>query len=70
MCCVLFAKDREHTRRQTGKVSASIVIAENAQVHRDQQAFFSNEKNETNSFCLLTNDAPPGYRSSCRSKPW
>ena len=47
MCCVLFdgyeydsTKDHEHKRRQTGKLSASIVIAENAQVHRDQQAFF------------------------------
>ena len=46
MCCVLFdgyecdsTKDHEHKRRQTAKVSASIVIAENAQVHRDQQAF-------------------------------
>ena len=61
MCCVLFdgyeydsTKDHEHKRRQTGKVSASIVIAENAQVHRDQQAFFSNEKNKTNSISLLT----------------
>ena len=48
MCCVLFdgyeydsTKDHEHKRRQTGKLSESIiVIAENAQVHRDQQAFF------------------------------
>ena len=47
MCCVLFdgyeddsTKDHKHKRRQTGKVSASIVRAENAQVHRDQQAFF------------------------------
>ena len=61
MCCVLFdgyeydsTKDHEHKRRQTGKVSASIVIAENAQVHRDQQAFFSNEKNKTNFISLLT----------------
>ena len=61
MCCVLFGgyeydstKDHEHKRRQTGKVSASIVIAENAQVHRDQQAFFSNEKNKTNFISLLT----------------
>ena len=61
MCCVLFdgykydsTKDNEHKRRQTGKVSASIVIAEKAQVHRDQQAFFSNEKNNTNFISLLT----------------
>ena len=61
MCCVLFdgyeydsTKDHEHKRRQTGKVSASIVIAENAQVHRDQQALFSNEKNKTNFISLLT----------------
>ena len=61
MCCVLFdgyeydsTKDHEPKRRQTGKVSASIVIAENAQVHRDQQAFFSNEKNKTNFISLLT----------------
>ena len=49
-------KDHEHKRRQTGKVSASIiiVIAENAQVHRDQQALFSNEKNKTNFISLLT----------------
>ena len=48
-------KDHEHKRRQTGQVSASIVIAENApQVHRDQQAFFSNEKNKTNFISLLT----------------
>ena len=48
MCCVLFdgyeyysTKYHEHKRRQTGKVSASIiVIAENAQVHRDQQHYF------------------------------
>ena len=61
MCCVLFdgyeydsTKDHEHKRRQTGKVSASSVIAENAQVHRDQQALFSNEKNNTNFISLLT----------------
>ena len=30
------------------------MIAENAQVHRDQQAFFSNEKNKTNFISLLT----------------
>ena len=61
MCCVLFdgyeydsTKDHEHNRRQTGKLSASIVIAENAQVHRDQQAFFSNEKDKTNFISLLT----------------
>ena len=47
-------KDHQHKRRQTGKVSASIVIAKNAQVHRDQQAFFSNEKNKTNFISLLT----------------
>ena len=61
MCCVLFdgyeydsIKDHEHKRHHTGKVSASIVIAENAQVHRDQQAFFSNETNKTNFISLLT----------------
>ena len=61
MCCVLFdgyeydsTKDHEYKRRQSGKVSASIVIAENAHVHRDQQAFFSNEKNKTNFVSLLT----------------
>ena len=44
LCVNLFAaKYHENKRRQTGKVSASIVIAENAQVYRDQQAFFSNE---------------------------
>ena len=49
MCCELFevceeqsTKDQEHKRRQTGKVSAAIVIAENANIHRDQTAFFSN----------------------------
>ena len=35
-------------------MSASILIAENAQVHFDQQAFFSNEKNKTNFISLLT----------------
>ena len=40
--------------RLESQVSASIVIAENAQVHRDQQAFFSNEKNKTNFISLLT----------------
>ena len=50
----LVTKDHEHKRHQTGKVSASIVIAETAQVHRDQQAFFSNEKNKTNFISLLT----------------
>ena len=59
VCCLMGTnmtqtKDHEHKRRQTGKVSSSIVIAENAQVHRDQQAFFSNEKNKTNSISLLT----------------
>ena len=61
MCCVLFdgneydsTKYHQHKRRQTGKVPASIVIAENAQVHRDQQAFFSNEKNKTYFISLLT----------------
>ena len=61
MCCVLFdgyeyhsTNDHEHKRRQTGKVSASIVIAENAQFHRDHQAFFSNEKKKTNFISLLT----------------
>ena len=61
MCSVLFdgyedhsTKDHEHKRRQTGKVSAAILIAENAQVHRDQQAFFSNENNKTNFISLLT----------------
>ena len=61
VCCLMFdgneydsTKDHEQKRRQTGKVSASIVIAENAQVHRDQQAFFSNEKNKTNFISLLT----------------
>ena len=45
----------EHNLRQTGNVSAAIiVIAENAQSHRDQPAFFSNEKNETNFISLLT----------------
>ena len=61
MCCVLFdgyeydsTKDHEHKCRQTGKLSESIVIAENAQVHRDQQALFSNEKNKTTFISLLT----------------
>ena len=45
----------EHNRRQTGNVSAAlIVIAENAQAHRDQSALFSNENNETNFISLLT----------------
>ena len=44
----------EHNRRQTGNVSAAIiVIAENAETHRDQPAFFSNKKNETIFFSLL-----------------
>ena len=48
-------KCHEHNRRHTGNVSAAIIaIAENAQAHRDQPALFSNEKNETNSICLLT----------------
>ena len=48
-------KCHEHNRRQTGNVSAAIiVIAENAQAHTDQPALFSNEKNETNSISLLT----------------
>ena len=61
MCCVLFdgyedhsTKDHEHKRRQTGNVSVSIVIAENAHVHKDQQTFFSNEKNKTNVISLPT----------------
>ena len=59
VCCLMGTKitqtkDHEHKRRQTGKVSASIVIAENARVHIDQQAFFSNEKNKTNFVSLLT----------------
>ena len=45
----------EHNRRPTGNVSAAfIVIAENAQAHRDQPAFFSNENNETNFISLRT----------------
>ncbi len=45
----------EHNRRQTGNVSAAIiVIDENAQAHRHQPALFSNEKNETNCISLLT----------------
>ncbi len=45
----------EHNRHQTGNVSAVIiVIAKNAQAHRDQPAFCSNEKNETNFISLLT----------------
>ena len=48
-------KCHENNRRQTGHVStAIIVIAENAQAHRDQPALFSNEKNGTNSISLLT----------------
>ena len=62
LCCVVFdgyeeqlTKCHEHNRRQTGNVSAAIiVIAENAQAHRDQPAVFSNEKNESNSISLLT----------------
>ena len=34
--------------------AAIIVIAENAQAHRDQPALFSKEKNDTNSISLLT----------------
>ena len=45
----------EHNRRQTGNVSAVIiVIVENAQAHRDQPAFFSNKKNETDFISILT----------------
>ena len=48
LCCVVFdgyeeqsTTWHEHNRRQTGNVSAAIiVIAENAQAHRDQPAFF------------------------------
>ena len=47
-------KDHEHKRRQTGKVSAAIVIYENANVNRDQPAFFSNEKSKPNFISLLT----------------
>ena len=48
-------KCHEHNRCQTGNVSAAIiVIAENAQSHRDQPALFSNEKNDTNSIIILT----------------
>ena len=63
MCCVLFdgyeeqsTKYHEHKRRQTGNVSAAIiiVIAENAQAQSDQPALFSKEKNETNCISLLT----------------
>ena len=61
MCCVLFdghgeqsPKYHEHKRRQTGNVSATIMIADNEKVHRDQPAYFSNEKNETTSSRLLT----------------
>ena len=60
MCCVLVdgyeehsTTDHEHKRRQTGKVSAAILIAENAQVHKDQEALFSNKKNETKYISLL-----------------
>ena len=42
-------------RTQSGNLSAAIiVIAENAQAHRDQPAFFSNENNETNLISILT----------------
>ena len=45
----------EHNRRQTGNVSAAIIVIDkNAQAHRDQPAFFSNKKNETNFISLLT----------------
>ena len=62
LCCVVFGgyeeqstRCHEHNLRQTGNVSAAIiVIAENAQAHRDQPAFFSNEKNETNFISLVT----------------
>ena len=62
LCCVVFdgyeeqsTTCHEHNRRQTGNVStAIIVIAKNAQAHRDQPAFFSNKKNETNFTSLLT----------------
>ena len=62
LCCVVFDGYEEqsttchaHNRRQTGNVSAAIiVIAENAQAHRDQPAFFSSKKNETNFISLLT----------------
>ena len=37
-------KYHEPRPRQNGKVSAAIVIAETAPVHRDQPAFFSNDK--------------------------
>ena len=52
----------EHNRRQTGNVSAAIiVIAENAQADRDQPAFFSNKKNKTNfNFLLTTHDVSRG----------
>ena len=39
--------------RQIGKVSTAVVLTENVQVHRDQQAFFSNESNKTQLFSLL-----------------
>ena len=62
LCCVVFdgyeeqsTTCHEHNRRQTGNVSAAIiVIAENAQAHRDQPALFSNKKNETHFISLLT----------------
>ena len=54
MCGVLFegyeehsTKDQEHKTRQTGNVSATVVKAEKAQVHKYQQALFSNEKYKT-----------------------
>ena len=62
LCYVVFGgyeeqsnRCHEHNLHQTGNLSAAIiVIAENAQAHRDQPAFFSNEMNETNFISLLT----------------
>ena len=60
MCCVVFdgyeehsIKDHEYRRRQKGKISATIVISENAKAHKDQQAFFANHQNKTQFISLL-----------------
>ena len=48
------SKDHERMPRQTGNVSTALVIAENANVHRDEPALYTNDKNEANVISLLT----------------
>lgn len=62
MCCVVFdgyakpsPKDHEHQRRQSGKISADIIITDTTKVYKDQEAFLSNEMNKTQFIKFLAN---------------